>query len=705
MKRHSLAVMILFGLGLTIGGLAGHVWAQTPVQSGQGKPASATMTAPQTPSKFSFSVESRKRQQAYLRYLEAQRLKNEVLRTRSMRLLEDAIKAFREASELDPEAAEPHVDLGEIYFFHFSRHEVAEREAEIAIKLDPKNVGAHLLLGRVYIHLAKMENNPRSLYLDRAMRAYEKVAEFDPGQAEAWAFLADLYQLRNNQSREIFALEKWTGAPIPNDPLFYQRMMNADLMPDRAYYRLSLLYLSQGKNRQAIDAARRAYEANPDAGEYASNLISVLREAGTSADELRIYGQLMKTANSPALWLGYGSALIRAGRAGEAVERLQEYIKLDPANASAIGLLALAQRRADQRSAAIETLKAGLARVEPGIRTNLLLELGQIYEELGRNDDAILQYEQAFDSFTAKGGVTPVNAPLFNEIVTRLVQVCRRSGQQTKLQAVLTRARRLVDEHNPLLDHLTIDMLREDGKRREALDLALAAIRRYPDDRSLKFTEALILADLRRFNDAAERLRALLKGNPEDATDDATVYLLLGGVQLQAGQLVEAEASIRKAMTLNPDDPEALVQLSSVQDRAGKHTEAEKTLRDLLRRHSDYATALNNLGYQLLERGERFDEALKLIEQAVAIEPINGSFLDSLGWANFKLGRLEKARENLERAMMYSRRNATLHEHLGDVLKELGKLAEARRQWERALEYSIEADEMARLKVKLKDLR
>ncbi len=68
-----------------------------------------------------------------------------------------------------------------------------------------------------------------------------------------------------------------------------------------------------------IDAARRAYEMNPDVGDYARNLISILRVAGNSADETRILGQLFKTANSPGLLIGYGSALIRAGRYNEAI--------------------------------------------------------------------------------------------------------------------------------------------------------------------------------------------------------------------------------------------------------------------------------------------------------------------------------------------------------------------------------------------------
>ena len=648
---------------------------------------------------------SKRKQEAHFKYFEAQRLKGEAQRTRSRQLLEESIRALQETIRLDPAAAEPHVDLGELYFFYLSQHPQAEREAQEAMRLDPTGVSGHLLLARLKIFAVKSENNPRAFSTERAIAAYEKVAELDPKNAEAWAFLAELYSLRNQVEKQIHALEKWAGAPVPADQFFFQSLMSAELSPDRAYYQLSQLYLSQNQNREAINAARRAYEMNPDDNDYGRNLIGILRVAGTSDDEVRILGQLFKTANSPGLLLGYGSALIRAGRYAEAIERLREYARLDPANINAYGLLAIAQRRAGQRAAAAETLKTALAKAETEPRTDLILELAQTYEELGRNEDAVAQYELAFDQYTGKVALTPANTPLFNEVVHRLTKVFRRIGSQTKLQSLLTRTRRLIDEHNPIVELVAIEGLREEGKNREALELTRAAARRYPDDRSLKFTEALILSDLRRVAESADLLREMVKGRPDDASEDAGIFLLLGGVYLQHGKLKEAEDATRKSIALNSEDPEGAIRLSSVLEKAGQFEAAEKALRDLLKQHPDHATAMNNLGYFLVERTDRHAEALKLIEQAVAIEPVNGSFLDSLGWAHFKLGNVEKAHETLEKALTYSRRSAAIREHLGDVLQKLGRLAEARRQWEKALKLSLEADEIARLKVKLKDAR
>ena len=648
---------------------------------------------------------SKSRRQAYLRFMEAQRLRNEAQRSQNASRLQEAIDGYKDAIRLDPSASEPHVDLGELYFFYQSRLDLAEAEAREAVRLDASSLGGHLLLARISMTALRFEKEQKVEQVDRALRAYEEVARLDSGTVEAWAMLAELYEMKNDQAQQLKALERWAASPPPNDASFYRWLMNQDLSQDQAYYELSILYRKQSRNQEALVVGRRAFELDPDSPVYSRNLIALLRAANGIEAELKAYAQLTKTSDSQALQIGYAAALIRAGRYPEAISRLTGYVKSDPANASAAVLLSVAQRRAGARTGAIETLKAGIAAAEASMRLNLMLDLGETYEELGRNDEAMAQYEQVFETFFGRGALTGQNLELFGHVLSRLARVYRRTGQPAKLQQAFSRARPLVGDRSPALDLTVIDNLREEGKRREAFELATATSRRFPDDRSVRLTEALILADMRRFTEGIDLLRGLLSGSPDAAVEDAGVYLLLSSIQMQDGRLKEAEDSIRKALALNPEDASLLIQLSTVQDRSGQDEAAEKTLRELLAREPDNSTALNNLGYFLVARGSRYQEALRLIEQAVSIEPLNGSFLDSLGWVNYRLGKIDKAREQLEKATVYTHHSATLHEHLGDVFRELGRLAEARRQWEKALEFSVEADEIARLKGKLKDLR
>src|SRR5262249_58459637 len=122
------------------------------------------------------------------------RLRGEIQRLpNSARLLDEAIKAYKEAIQLDPAAADPHVDLGELYFFFQRRRDLAEAEAREALRLDPDCADAHLLLARLHIFAVKVERNWRPSLVEQAIGAYEKVEELDQKHAEDWAEVAELY--------------------------------------------------------------------------------------------------------------------------------------------------------------------------------------------------------------------------------------------------------------------------------------------------------------------------------------------------------------------------------------------------------------------------------------------------------------------------------------------------------------------------------
>jgi Flp pilus assembly protein TadD len=116
----------------------------------------------------------------------------------------------------------------------------------------------------------------------------------------------------------------------------------------------------------------------------------------------------------------------------------------------------------------------------------------------------------------------------------------------------------------------------------------------------------------------------------------------------------------------------------------------------------DFAPALNYLGYMWAEAGENLDEALLLVQQAVEIEPDNGAFADSLGWAHFQLGQYEESQRFLERAAELVGNDPVVFEHLGDLYVALGRLDQAREVYQRALD--LEADNAQAVRDKLSRL-
>jgi tetratricopeptide (TPR) repeat protein len=114
------------------------------------------------------------------------------------------------------------------------------------------------------------------------------------------------------------------------------------------------------------------------------------------------------------------------------------------------------------------------------------------------------------------------------------------------------------------------------------------------------------------------------------------------------------------------------------------------------------APVLNYLGYMNADRGERIEESLALIEKAVALDPGNGAYLDSLGWAQFRMGRVEQAEANVRRALEQQGTNAVVLDHMGDILNRRGQLREAVEFWHKALAGEDEGEELDRARVERK---
>lgn len=123
-------------------------------------------------------------------------------------------------------------------------------------------------------------------------------------------------------------------------------------------------------------------------------------------------------------------------------------------------------------------------------------------------------------------------------------------------------------------------------------------------------------------------------------------------------------------------------------ERLKKWPEAEADFRKALELQPDQPSVLNYLGYSYIERKERLDEALKMIEKAVAERPDDGAFVDSLGWGLYRLGRYDEAVTQMERAVELMPVDAVLNDHLGDVYWAVGRTREADFQWRRALSFA-----------------
>jgi tetratricopeptide (TPR) repeat protein len=231
-----------------------------------------------------------------------------------------------------------------------------------------------------------------------------------------------------------------------------------------------------------------------------------------------------------------------------------------------------------------------------------------------------------------------------------------------------------------------IDTWREAKEWQKATDVAKEAVQKLPMSRDLKMVLAAQQADMGDADKALKDVRAMLKGDAN--SDDRQVYITLSQMYSRLRRFSDAEQALDKAEQLSskPEDKEYIWFLrGSTFEREKRYPEAEEQFKKVIASDPDHASALNYLGYMLADQNMKLEEALGYIKRAVDLDPSNGAYLDSLGWAYFRLGKYEMAEDNLLKASQKINTDPTVHDHLGDLYQKTGRLKLAATNWERAL--------------------
>lgn len=171
------------------------------------------------------------------------------------------------------------------------------------------------------------------------------------------------------------------------------------------------------------------------------------------------------------------------------------------------------------------------------------------------------------------------------------------------------------------------------------------------------------------------------RGNPRLEIILTTIE---SGALIQNGYTDEAKQLLDSALNKYLNDTDLLFSrvllYDTLQDRAG----SEADLRQIILMKPDDSRALNHLGYMLADQTDRYPEALELLERAIAISPDDPAILDSLAWAQFKMGQYEESLSNLRKAFV-SFPDHEVASHIGEVLWMMGRREEAQQVWADAL--------------------
>jgi tetratricopeptide (TPR) repeat protein len=238
-------------------------------------------------------------------------------------------------------------------------------------------------------------------------------------------------------------------------------------------------------------------------------------------------------------------------------------------------------------------------------------------------------------------------------------------------------------------------------------DLELAALGTIKEDSPLylnvQIQKALALNALEKVDDAKALLEKIIAQNPKDIRPlDA-----LGNILRSHERYAEARDAYARAIALigKPTKQNWTLYYARgvCNERLKEWPAAEVDLKKALELSPDESPVLNYLGYTWVDQSQNLKTAMDYIRKAVKLKPDDGYYIDSLGWAYYRLGNIEAAVEHLERAVELRPDDPVINDHLGDAYWRIGRKLEAKYQWQQSLTLKPDKDLIATIDKKLKD--
>ena len=512
-----------------------------------------------------------------------------------------------------------------------ARHAGTERDAATAsayylnvLKSDPRNAE---LLSRAFLSVLSEGD------IDEAGRLADRLIQLDRSDRIARLVIGvrALKQKQYGLARQNFAqsvrgpvtdltatlLSAWALAGVGDtrsavDTL--DRLAGPDWYAIFKDLHAALILDVANNKREAGKRYERAYKADPVAVRSVQAYGRYLSRNGGKDEALKVYGEFEKAVpNHPVI-----IEEMKEVAAGEKLPVLADSPQAGAAEAL-YGLGASIGRRGGE-DLALVYLQLALY-LEP-THTMALLSLADLYESLKKPDLAIKIYDRI-----------PPSSVLHRNAEIQIAS-----------------------------DLDTLDRTDEATKRLEQL------IAEHPKDNEAILALANILRGRKQFAQCADEYSKAIADIPEPEKANWVIFYFRGICYERSKQWPLAEADLKKALQLYPDQP----------------------------------LVLNYLGYSWIDQGINLDDGMNMIRRAVEQRPDDGYIVDSLGWANYRIGNYDEAVKDLERAVELKPDDSTINDHLGDAYWRVGRFLEAHFQWSHAKDLKPEPEDLPKIEAKIK---
>lgn len=483
---------------------------------------------------------------------------------------------------------------------------------------------------------------------DKALQSYTDSVLHDPSHSELAIDVAQQHLQRRQPKKAIEVLTKALAVANPSPIL---------------HVLLSTAYLDANEPRRAAEHGKKAVQASP---------------------------------KNPLAHRSLVLAQVRGKQPGLAMKSLLSAIRQGYTNhdyligIAEIGAVLQTAEGADQVKARALTLEL-LGKCKVGGPESNPLELqrvAELYEasrEFKKAEGLYLELLQRFPTVAA--------------LKSRLLGLYLKSGERGRAIEQLESLAR-ASPTNPNVQYLLGGLYAEDKKIELAMEAYRRAIQLKPDLEEAYFDLSSLLLSKNQADQAVELLRSA-RGKLKNRF---AIEFYLAMARSRQKDFDEALKHLVEAEVIaKVDDPARLnhifyFQLGAIHERRKDFESAEKALKKCLELAPKFADALNYLGYMWADRGENLKEAKVLIEKALAEEPKNGAFLDSMAWVLFRMNKPQEALAWMQKSLAnIEEPDPTLFDHLGDIYRALKEPEKAREAWKKSLE--LEKSEEVRKKL------
>jgi tetratricopeptide (TPR) repeat protein len=567
----------------------------------------------------------------------------------------------------------------------------ALRAVEDGLERYPTSV--ELLIGHA---LLQREKGRISEAIDDLNRALEQ----SPNRQDVLEMLSELHlsRLISNPANSQEELRKLIEV--------YDRMLASRVGHDRIIplLVLSTLYQKVDEMEKAVEVSAEALRISPDLTGVQEAHASALVAAGREGEAIELYRRALvgEPGNEDVRRKLEALLLQEGGEAG----RSRFFIELAADNLDNAGVQQISASvliKAKRWPEAEGCLRA-LLQLKPEDVPNKLLLL-HVWIEMGRLDDAVAEAKRMGDS---GGELAPA-------ITLSFAESLENQGHRREALELLE----TYHSSHPLNENVAlglVSLLIEDDQQEKAMGLLEKVKAQSPEN----FLAVALLSEVYAGEGRFDEAHAMLGALPEPMRERHARDLALIRAGLYINQSVKAEddeqhegaiAFLDRALELldgvpesgRPQDRQRMRGLRTgvwlnralILQRRGETDDAEAAYRKALDLNPDDAETWNSLGYFYAQTGQKLDEAHLMILRALELKPDAPHILDSLGWVLYCQGRFDEALPHLERAareLSDEPSSAEIYDHLGDAYSKLDRSEDARKAWSRALELKGEVD-------------